>query len=120
MGVVNVTPDSFSDGGRFLDPARAIQHALRLAEEGADMLDIGGESTRPGALSVSAEDELARVLPVLRALRDGPVPISIDTLKPEVMRIVLSEGASMINDVNALRAPGAIESVRGYGCAGPE
>ncbi len=116
MGIVNVTPDSFSDGGQFLDPAAAIEHAARLVEEGADILDIGGESTRPGAEPVSAEEELARVLPVLRAARDLPVPVSVDTLKPQVMRAVLDEGASMINDVNALRAPGALEAVRGSNC----
>src|SRR5262245_42000245 len=102
MGIVNVTPDSFSDGRRFLDTARAIDHASRLVEEGADILDIGGESTRPGAQAVPVEEELARVLPVLRAARDLPVPVSVDTLKPEVMRAALSEGASMINDVYAL------------------
>jgi dihydropteroate synthase len=116
MGIVNVTPDSFSDGGRFLDPTAAIEHAAHLVEEGTDILDIGGESTRPGAERVSADEELARVLPVLRALRDLPVPVSVDTLKPEVMRAVLGEGASMINDVNALRAPGALEAVRGSSC----
>jgi dihydropteroate synthase len=116
MGIVNVTPDSFSDGGQFFDPVRAIAHAGRLVEEGADILDIGGESTRPGAQAVPAEEELARVLPVLRAARDLPVPISVDTLKPEVMRAALAEGAAMINDVNALRAPAAIDAVQGSGC----
>jgi dihydropteroate synthase len=116
MGVVNVTPDSFSDGGRFLDPGRAIEHGRRLAEEGAHILDIGGESTRPGARPVSAEEELGRVLPVLRGLRDLGVPVSVDTLKPHVMRAVLGEGADMINDVAALRAPGALEAVRGSTC----
>jgi dihydropteroate synthase len=116
MGIVNVTPDSFSDGGQFLDPVAAIERAAHLVEEGADILDIGGESSRPGAEPVSAEEELARVLPVLRAARDLPVPVSVDTLKPEVMRAVLGEGASMINDVNALRAPGALEAVRGSSC----
>jgi dihydropteroate synthase len=116
MGIVTVTPDSFSDGGRFLDPAYAIEHANRLVEEGADILDIGGESTRPGADPVPVEEELARVLPVLRAVRDLPVPISVDTLKPEVMRAVLAEGASMINDVNALRAPGALDAAKGSRC----
>jgi len=116
MGIVNVTPDSFSDGGQFFDPVRAIAHAGRLVEEGADILDIGGESTRPGAQAVPAEEELARVLPVLRAARDLPVPISVDTLKPEVMRAALAEGAAMINDVNALRAPAAIDAVQSSGC----
>ena len=116
MGIVNVTPDSFSDGGRFLDPGRAIEQANRLVEEGADILDIGGESTRPGADPVPVEEELARVLPVLRAVRDLPLPVSVDTLKPEVMRVVLAEGASMINDVSALRAPGALDAVQGSRC----
>jgi dihydropteroate synthase len=111
MGIINVTPDSFSDGGRFFDPSTAIAHAKRLIEEGADIIDIGGESTRPGAEPVDAEAELARVLPVLRALRDAPVPLSVDTMKPEVMRVVIGEGASLINDVNALRTGGAIAAV---------
>jgi dihydropteroate synthase len=111
MGVVNVTPDSFSDGGLFLDSEQALAHAQRLIEEGADLLDIGGESSRPGAQGVPAEEELRRVLPVLRALRDAPVPVAVDTVKPEVMRAALGEGASMINDINALRAPGALAAV---------
>jgi dihydropteroate synthase len=112
MGVVNVTPDSFSDGGRFLDPAAAIAHARQLITEGADLLDLGAESSRPGAAAVvSAEEELRRLLPVLRGLRDVPVPLSVDTIKPEVMRAVLAEGASLINDINALRAPGALAAV---------
>jgi dihydropteroate synthase len=111
MGIVNVTPDSFSDGGEFLDPAKAIEHGERLIAEGADIVDIGGESTRPGAQPAGAEEELGRVLPILRALRDVSVPVSVDTMKPEVMRAVLGEGASMINDVNALRSPGAMEAV---------
>jgi len=110
MGVVNVTPDSFSDGGRFLDPAAAIAHAHRLMEEGADLIDLGAESSRPGAAAeVSAEEELRRLRPVLQGLRD--LPLSIDTVKPEVMRVVLGEGASMINDINALRAPGALDAL---------
>jgi dihydropteroate synthase len=115
MGVVNVTPDSFSDGGRFLDPAAAVAHARRLAEEGADLLDIGGESTRPGAAPVSEDEELQRILPVLRSLPDFPV--SVDTRRPRVMRAALEAGASMINDVDALGAPGAIEAVAGSDCA---
>jgi dihydropteroate synthase len=112
MGIVNVTPDSFSDGGRFLDPEAAIAHARRLVEEGADLLDIGAESSRPGADAVvSAEEELRRLLPVLRGLRDLPVPVSVDTVKPDVMRAALREGASMINDIGALRAPGALDAV---------
>ena len=110
MGVVNVTPDSFSDGGRFLDPDAAIAHARRLAEEGADLIDIGAESSRPGAAAVvSAAEELRRLLPVLRGLRD--LPLSVDTVKPEVMRAALAEGAAMINDINALRAPGTLDAV---------
>jgi dihydropteroate synthase len=110
--VVNVTPDSFSDGGRFLEPAAAIAHARRLIEEGADLIDLGAESSRPGAVAlVTAEEELRRLLPVLRGLRDAPVPLSVDTIKPEVMRAALAEGATMINDINALRAPGAVAAV---------
>jgi dihydropteroate synthase len=112
MGVVNITPDSFSDGGRFLDPAAAIAHAHELIEDGADILDIGAESSRPGAeSSVGAEEELRRLLPVLRGLRDAPVPVSVDTLKTDVMRAALAEGASMINDINALQAPGALDAL---------
>jgi len=111
MGVVNVTPDSFSDGGRYLDPRKAIAHARRLIDEGADLVDVGGESTRPGAQSVDAVDELRRVLPVLHALRDAPVPVAVDTTKPQVMRAAIAEGASVINDVNALRSPGALQTV---------
>jgi dihydropteroate synthase len=117
MGVVNVTPDSFSDGGRFLDSATAIAHARRLVEEGADILDIGGESSRPGAAGVSAREELERVLPVIDALRDATVPVSIDTVKPEVMRAALEHGASMVNDINAVRARDAAEAVAESGAA---
>jgi len=111
MGVVNVTPDSFSDGGHSLDPGAAIAHARRLVEEGADLIDIGAESSRPGAQAVSAEQELSRLLPVLEGLRDLPIPISVDTTKPEVMRAAIGEGAAMINDIGALRLPGAFEAV---------
>ena len=111
MGVVNVTPDSFSDGGMFLGPQQAVAHALRLIEEGADIIDVGGESTRPGALPVDTAEELRRVLPVLRALRDAAIPVAVDTTKPQVMRAAIGEGASIINDVNALRSPGALESI---------
>lgn len=111
MGILNVTPDSFSDGGRFFDHGSACAQAQRMIEEGAELLDIGGESTRPGAPPVSEEEELRRVLPVLHALRDVNVPVSVDTMKTGVMRVVLAEGASMINDVNALRAPGAVEAL---------
>jgi dihydropteroate synthase len=115
MGVVNVTPDSFSDGGRFLDAEAAIAQGRKLIDEGADILDIGGESSRPGARAVAEQEELARVLPVLKALKD--VPVSIDTRRPSVMRAVLAEGASMINDIDALSAPGALDAVAGTDCA---
>ena len=111
MGVVNVTPDSFSDGGLYADPKRAIAHARQLAAEGADMLDIGGESTRPGAAPVSLEEERRRVLPVLEALAGGAVPVSVDSRKPALMREAIAAGASMVNDVTALSAPGALEAV---------
>ena len=117
MGVVNVTPDSFSDGGRFLDPKAALAHASRLIEEGADLLDIGAESSRPGARGISAEEELSRLAPVLERLGDFPVPVSVDTAKPEVMKAALAAGASMINDINALRSPGALEAVAPSGAA---
>ncbi len=111
MGIVNVTPDSFSDGGSFLDPRQAIEHGLRLKEAGADLLDIGGESTRPGAQPVSAQAELDRVLPVLDGLRDCGAALSVDTMKPEVMAAVLAAGADMVNDVKALEATGALEAL---------
>ncbi|WP_133510645.1 dihydropteroate synthase [Candidatus Thiosymbion oneisti] len=110
MGVLNVTPDSFSDGGDFFGVDRALRRAERMVEEGADILDIGGESTQPGAAPVSGPEEIERVVPVIEAL--GPrvsVPISIDTSKPEVMRAAVNAGAGMINDVRALRGPGALE-----------
>jgi dihydropteroate synthase len=112
MGVINVTPDSFSDGGQFADADAAIAHGVRLVAEGADLLDVGGESTRPGASAVDAEQEIARVVPVIAALaaRVG-VPIAIDTSKPEVMRAAVAAGASLINDVRALREPGALDAV---------
>ena len=111
MGIVNVTADSFSDGGRFLDPARAIEHGLRLRDEGADLVDVGGESTRPGAQPVAAELELARVIPVIEALAREGVAVSVDTLKPEVMRAAIAAGCAVVNDVNGFQAPGAIEAV---------
>ncbi len=117
MGVVNVTPDSFSDGGRHGTVDAAIAHARRLLAEGADLIDIGGESTRPGAVAVAPGEEIARVVPVLDALRDCGVPLSVDTRHPETMRAALGHGADMINDVAALRAPGAIEAVRDSRCA---
>ncbi len=115
MGVVNITPDSFSDGGRFFSAKEAITHARRLADDGADLIDIGGESTRPGAAPVSVDEELERVIPVLKQLTD--LPVSVDTRRPEVMRAALAAGASMINDVDALAAPGALEAVAGSDCA---
>ena len=105
MGIVNVTPDSFSDGGEHATTQQAIAHAHRLISEGAHILDIGGESTRPGATPVSVEDELKRVLPVILALRDTGVAISVDTYKPEVMRAALDAGADLLNDVTGFRDP---------------
>jgi dihydropteroate synthase len=111
MGIVNTTPDSFSDGGNWLKPHAAIQHALKLHEEGADILDVGGESTRPGATVVPADEEISRVLPVIEALvREGCL-VSVDTKKPDVMRAALDAGAAMVNDVAALQAPGALQAV---------
>ena len=109
MGIVNVTPDSFSDGGRFLSHQAAISHALQLVADGADILDIGGESTRPGAAPASTQEELDRVMPVIHALASGNTPLSIDTQKPVVMAEAIRAGVSMVNDVGALRAPGALE-----------
>ena len=117
MGVVNITPDSFSDGGSFATASTALAHARRLVDEGADLVDIGGESTRPGAGGVALEEERRRVLPVLEQLAGGTVPVSIDTQKPELMREAIAAGASMINDVNALQAPGAIAAVAQSGVA---
>ncbi len=112
MGILNLTPDSFSDGGRFLARDAALRHAEQMVEEGAGIIDIGGESTRPGAQPVSVEQELERVVPVIEALAaEIPVPISVDTLKPPVMREAAGAGAGLINDVMALQAPGAIETV---------
>ena len=112
MGIVNVTPDSFSDGGKFLSTDLAIEHALKLINEGADILDIGGESTRPGAAVVSLDEELKRVIPVIEALsKTSNVPISIDTYKPEVMRQAILAGADIVNDVRALQEQGALEIV---------
>jgi len=116
MGIVNVTPDSFSDGGCFFSPEQAIEHGLSLRAAGADILDIGGESTRPGAAAVSVEAELDRVLPVLEGLRDCGAALSLDTMKPEVMRAALAAGADMINDVRALQAPGALAAVATSDC----
>jgi len=111
MGILNLTPDSFSDGGRLADADAAVRHALRMAEEGADIIDVGGESTRPGASSVSVQQELDRVLPVIERLAaECPLPISIDTSAPEVMRAAVAAGAGLINDVRALRRDGALEA----------
>ncbi|MDC7675832.1 dihydropteroate synthase [Asticcacaulis machinosus] len=117
MGVVNVTPDSFSDGGRFFLHASAIEQAKELIEAGADVLDIGGESTRPGAVPVSAADEIARVVPVIEGLRkDYDVPISIDTFKPEVARAAVSAGATIWNDIRALEGEGSLEAAAELNC----
>lgn len=116
MGILNVTPDSFSDGGEFHDPRRAIARGLKMVEDGADLLDVGGESTRPGATPVSAAEEMDRVLPVLEGLRDAVnVPVSVDTSKPEVMRAAVRSGAGLVNDVLALRTPESIETVAELG-----
>ena len=116
LGIVNVTPDSFSDGGHHATTDAAVAHALRLVDEGADGLDIGGESTRPGAAEVSVEDELQRVVPVIERLaRETAVPISIDTSKPEVMRATVAAGAGLINDVYALRREGALDAAAALG-----
>lgn len=117
MGIVNVTPDSFSDGGLYASTDNAIRHAVQLIEEGADILDIGGESTRPGSVPVCVEEELRRVLPVVRNLVNKNIPISVDTSKPEIMRATIKAGATMINDINALRAPEALEVVAAGGAA---
>lgn len=117
MGVVNVTPDSFSDGGQFLPAQAAVDHARRLIDEGADLLDVGGESTRPGAAPVALDEERRRVLPVVEALAGAGVPLSVDTQKPELMREAVAAGAALINDVNGFEAPGALEAVAGSDCA---
>jgi dihydropteroate synthase len=118
MGIVNVTPDSFSDGGQHARTEAAIRHAHTLIQEGADILDIGGESTRPGALAVSVQDELGRVLPVIKALMHSGVAISVDTCKPEVMQAVLDIGADIINDVTGMRDPLAQRIVARHGQCG--
>jgi len=118
MGVLNVTPDSFSDGGHYLDVAAAVQRGVAIAGEGAAIIDVGGESTRPGAAGVDVDEELARVIPVIEQLvARVPIPISIDTSKPEVMRAAIAAGASLVNDVRALRDPGALQAVLGTGAA---
>jgi dihydropteroate synthase len=116
MGVLNITPDSFSDGGAWFAPEQAVAHAQRMVEEGAAIIDVGGESTRPGAVPVTLEEELRRVIPVIEALHASvSVPVSIDTRKPEVMRAAVAAGAGLINDVSALQAPGAIGTAAGLG-----
>jgi dihydropteroate synthase len=115
-GILNVTPDSFSDGGRFDDLDRAVAHGCTLAAEGADLIDVGGESTRPGSRPPTLAEELARVVPVVEALvQRVPVPLSVDTSRPEVMRAAVAAGASMVNDVRALRSPGALSAAAELG-----
>lgn len=114
MGILNVTPDSFSDGNRFPTPHLAVEHGVRLVAEGADLLDVGGESTRPGAVPVGVDEELDRVLPVVERLAElVGVPISVDTSKPEVIAAAVAAGATMVNDVRALQLPGTLETVAG-------
>ncbi len=117
MGILNVTPDSFSDGGNYQALEFALSHAEQMIEAGVDIIDVGGESTRPGSPPVSLEDELQRVMPVLYAVRDLGPAISVDTYKPQVMREAIIAGVDMINDINGFRAPGAIEAVRDGDCA---
>jgi dihydropteroate synthase len=117
MGIVNLTPDSFSGDGLASDTARAIAHARVQIEAGADLLDLGAESSRPGAIPTPLDEELGRLLPVLEALKNCGVPLSVDTYKPEVMRAAITHGASMINDIYALRMPGALEAVADSDCA---
>jgi len=117
MGIVNVTPDSFSDGGRYADVRAAVDTALRMVDDGADVIDVGGESTRPGAPPVSESEELARVIPFIEAFRArSSAPVSIDTMKPAVARAACAAGAVMWNDVNALRAEGALDVAADLGC----
>jgi dihydropteroate synthase len=116
MGILNVTPDSFSDGGRFHSLEFAMERAEQMIQDGVDIIDIGGESTRPGSPSVPLQEELRRVMPVIYALRELGHALSIDTYKPEVMREAIIAGADMINDINAFRAPGAIEAVADSDC----
>ena len=113
MGIVNVTPDSFSDGGRYFNQARALDHARQMVADGADLIDLGGESTRPGAPPVPEADEIARVIPICEALAREGIAVSVDTRKPGVMRAAIAAGAAMINDVCALAAPGAIDICAG-------
>ena len=117
MGVLNVTPDSFSDGGRFLDLSTALGHARKMIDDGADIIDVGGESTRPGAAPTPDREELRRVVPLIEKIAALGVPVSADTRKPAVMRAAIAAGAAMINDVSGLRAPGALEAVAGAGAS---
>jgi len=118
MGVLNITPDSFSDGGRFLEPGVALEHALRMIEAGAAIIDVGGESTRPGAEPVALEEELRRVIPVVQALATATgTLISVDTSRPEVIEQAVAAGAGMVNDVRALQLPGAMQAVARSGAA---
>jgi dihydropteroate synthase len=117
MGILNITPDSFSDGGRFFSLDHALTHAEQMIADGVDIIDIGGESSRPGAERLTVEEELRRVMPVLFALRDWGKPVSVDTCKPEVMREAIDAGADMINDINGFRAPGALSAVKEGDCA---
>lgn len=117
MGILNITPDSFSDGGQFQSLDSALSRAEQMIADGVDIIDIGGESSRPGAPALPLQQEMDRVMPVLYALRDCGKPISIDTWKPEVMREAIAAGVDMINDINGLRAPGALEAVQGSDCA---
>ncbi|KAA1004021.1 dihydropteroate synthase [Paraburkholderia panacisoli] len=116
MGILNITPDSFSDGGKFATRDDALRQAERMIAEGADIIDIGGESTRPGAPPVPLDEELERVIPLIEQLRGVNVPLSVDTYKPEVMRHALSAGADLINDIWGFRMPGAIDAVRDSAC----
>jgi dihydropteroate synthase len=116
MGILNITPDSFSDGGLYGEPNKARQHAEQMLRDGADIIDIGGESTRPGAPPVTLEDELARVIPLVKELSDAGIPVSVDTYKPEVMRHALAAGADLINDIWGFRMSGAINAVRDSRC----
>jgi dihydropteroate synthase len=112
MGVLNITPDSFSDGGRYLDPEKALERAVRMFEEGADIIDIGGESSRPGSIAITAEEESARIIPAIKAIKKRlDVPLSVDTYKSEVARQALEEGATIINDISALRMDPEMASV---------
>ncbi|KQY12125.1 dihydropteroate synthase [Massilia sp. Root133] len=116
MGILNVTPDSFSDGGRYQGLEFAVERAEQMIKDGVDIIDIGGESTRPGSPSVPVDEELRRIMPAIYALRELGYPLSIDTCKPEVMREAIIAGADMINDINGFRAPGAIEAVKDSDC----